>query len=218
MVVWASAGAAGRQNRRESRLAWVRLMTDEYTTLVAGLCRAGDSWPLDDKPVSVSPCGAAVILLDRPLLDGSSDLPGSGNGAGRSSSPIWSCSTWGLPCRRPLPEPRCALTAPFHPYPAKYTPGGIVFCGTFRKTRFKRIPPAVSRHVALWRPDFPPARFGFLRLPRATVHPASSAPIIESRRTRPQAKLLETLNRTGASPLRSCILLIQGAVVLGFPS
>src|SRR6185437_17105957 len=28
-----------------------------------------------------------------------------------------SCSAWGLPCRRPLPEPRCALTAPFHPYP-----------------------------------------------------------------------------------------------------
>ena len=29
--------------------------------------------------------------------------------------PIWSCSRWGLPCRRRWPA-RCALTAPFHPY------------------------------------------------------------------------------------------------------
>jgi hypothetical protein len=39
--------------------------------------------------------------------------------------------------------------------------GGIVFCGTFRETRFERAPPAVSRHVALWRPDFPPASASF---------------------------------------------------------
>ena len=43
----------------------------------------------------------------------------------------------------------------FSPLPDSYLPGGIVFCGTFRETRFKRIPPAVSRHAALWRPDFP---------------------------------------------------------------
>ena len=37
------------------------------------------------------------------------------------------------------------------------TPGSrrYIFCGTFRKTRFERVPPAVSRHAALWRPDFP---------------------------------------------------------------
>ena len=99
--------------------------------------------------------GAAAIRLGRGSLPGSSDLPGSRNGADRSCSPIWSCSAWGLPCRRALLRPRCALTAPFHPYPPKYTTGGIVFCGTFRKTRFKRAPPAVSRHAALWRPDFP---------------------------------------------------------------
>src|SRR5208282_5583306 len=82
---------------------------------------------------------------------------GSRNGAGRSCSPIWSCSAWGLPCQRALLRPRCALTAPFHPYPPIYLAGGIVFCGTFRETHFERAPPAVSRHVALWRPDFPPA-------------------------------------------------------------
>jgi hypothetical protein len=83
------------------------------------------------------------------------------NGAGRSSSPIWSCSAWGLPCRRGLLRPRCALTAPFHPYPKlkqNPNPRRYFFCGTFRETRFERAPPAVSRHAALWRPDFPPGR------------------------------------------------------------
>ena len=31
------------------------------------------------------------------------------------AAPIWSCVRRGLPCRLPLPETRCALTAPFHP-------------------------------------------------------------------------------------------------------
>ena len=34
-----------------------------------------------------------------------------------------------LPCL--LPAMRCALTAPFHPYPAKA--GRYIFCGTFRR-------------------------------------------------------------------------------------
>jgi len=42
----------------------------------------------------------AIIHLVQPLLAGSSDLPESHNGAGRPSSPIWSCSVWGLPCTR----------------------------------------------------------------------------------------------------------------------
>ena len=44
----------------------------------------------------------------------------------------------------------------FSPLPVNYLTGGIVFCGTIRKTRFERALPAVSRHAALWRPDFPP--------------------------------------------------------------
>ncbi len=115
---------------------------------------------------------ATVIHLDSRLLSSSSDLPGSRNGAGRSSSPIWSCSTWGLPCQRALLPPRCALTAPFHPYPAKYIPGGIVFCGTFRKTRFERVSPAVSRHAALRRPDFPPGGVRKRHLGRLSVRQA----------------------------------------------
>src|SRR6185437_6328836 len=42
---------------------------------------------------------AATIPLGPALLVGSSNLPGSRNGAGRSSSRIWSCSTWGFPCQ-----------------------------------------------------------------------------------------------------------------------
>src|SRR6185295_16899107 len=56
-----------------------------------------------------------------------------------------------------LLRPRCALTAPFHPYPVM---GRYIFCGTFRKARFDRTLPAVSRHAALWRPDFPPRKRG----------------------------------------------------------
>jgi len=33
--------------------------------------------------------------------------------------PIWSCTGWGLPSFPGHPENWCALTAPFHPYPAK---------------------------------------------------------------------------------------------------
>ena len=49
----------------------------------------------------------------------------------RLSFPIWSCSGWGLPCRRMLPPARCALTAPFHPYPTDA--GRYLFCCTFRR-------------------------------------------------------------------------------------
>ena len=104
----------------------------------------------DCKPVSV-PLRAAAIHLGRPLLDGSSDLPESRSGAGRSSSPIWSCSTWGLPCQ-PDYSGRGALL----PHLFTLTRRRYVFCGTFRRTRFERAPPAVSRHAALRRPDFPP--------------------------------------------------------------
>ena len=46
--------------------------------------------------------------------------------------PIWPCSRWGLPCHGMLPPMRCALTAPFHPYP---TVNGLAvsFCCTFRR-------------------------------------------------------------------------------------
>ena len=84
----------------------------------------------DCKPVSV-PLRAAVIPLGRTLLPGSSDLPGSLSGAGRSSSPIWSCSAWGLPCR-PDYSGRGALL-PHHFTLTRIAGGRYIFCGTFRR-------------------------------------------------------------------------------------
>ena len=51
-----------------------------------------------------------------------------------------------------LLRPRCALTAPFHPYRALRR-GGIFSVAL--SVEPLRNPPAVSRHAALWRPDFP---------------------------------------------------------------
>src|SRR5580693_9037155 len=67
-----------------------------------------------------------------------------------------------------LLPPRCALTAPFHPYLFQHectVHRRYIFCGTFR---IRRRTPAVSRHAALWRPDFPPP------FPGAIAHPAAS--------------------------------------------
>ena len=61
----------------------------------------------------------ATIHLGRASPHASSDLPGNRADHTRRRtvcSPTWSCSGWGLPCRRVLPPTRCALTAPFHPY------------------------------------------------------------------------------------------------------
>jgi len=50
----------------------------------------------------------------------------------RHGLPIWSCSRWGLPCRKLLPVARCALTAPFHPYRYQRC-RRYLFCCTFRR-------------------------------------------------------------------------------------
>jgi len=91
------------------------------------------------KPNSVSRRGGTTVIpLGRASLRDSSDLPGSGGASSRNarriSSPLLPylvllrvgfALPWLSPARR------CALTAPFHPYPGK--PGRYVFCGTFRR-------------------------------------------------------------------------------------
>ena len=57
----------------------------------------------------------AIIPLDQQSLTDSSNLPDPHAGH-TLRDPIWSCSGWSLPCHTLLPEVRCALTAPFHPY------------------------------------------------------------------------------------------------------
>ena len=70
----------------------------------------------------------------------------------------------GFAVPRLLPCARCALTAPFHPYPC----GRFIFCGTFRPA----LLPArlFKRHTALWSPEVPPpalklAGSGYLAAP-----------------------------------------------------
>ena len=60
--------------------------------------------------------------------------------------PIWSCSRWGLPCRRVLPPTRCALTAPFHPCrDPEGSLGGVLSVALSVGSR----PPGVTWHRAL---------------------------------------------------------------------
>ena len=52
----------------------------------------------------------------------------------------------------PLPDARCALTAPFHPCHRVALLGRFVFCGTFPGV----APGGRYRHRGPWSPDFPP--------------------------------------------------------------
>jgi hypothetical protein len=108
----------------------------------------------------------ATIHLGHTSPCASSDLPGSPCGQQERARklarfPIWSCSRWGLPCRRMLPPARCALTAPFHPYlqaacRERHTAhiGGLLSVALSVGSR----PPGVTWHLALWSPDFPRRR------------------------------------------------------------
>ena len=89
-----------------------------------------------------------------PAVTGGLKQPTRKHRGPRHSFPIWSCSRWGLPCRRVLPPARCALTAPFHPYPypAVAGAGGIFSVALSVGSR----PPGITWHPALWSPDFPP--------------------------------------------------------------
>ena len=64
--------------------------------------------------------------------------------------PVWPCSVWGLP-DDPLPNRRCALTAPFHPYLRPFGPSAVYFLLHFPSL----TGPRVTRHTALWSSDFP---------------------------------------------------------------
>jgi hypothetical protein len=56
----------------------------------------------------------------------------------------------------PLLGQRCALTAPFHPYPG-VAAQAVYFLWYFPSTGLEPSLPDVIRHTALWSSDFPPA-------------------------------------------------------------
>jgi hypothetical protein len=122
-------------------------------------------------PVTRTKSGTTVIPLGRALLSGSSDLPGScdapsrhvrpssnsrrgGNQISRRSSPIWSCSVWGLPCHRHCWR-RGALLPHLFTLTALLRARRYILCGTFRQRPFEGRRPDVIRHTALWSSDFP---------------------------------------------------------------
>ena len=111
----------------------------------------------DYKPVFV-PLRAIAIRLRRTLLHGSSDLPGSLTERA-APPPLFGLAPRGVcPAIRITPDAVRSYRT-FSPLPM-FSPTGpkhrrFVFCGTFRESPFEGPPPAVSRHAALWRPDFP---------------------------------------------------------------
>jgi hypothetical protein len=92
-------------------------------------------WESADKPGSVEGCHSSgtrvATCLKRPTRKRARTALRIPIARARCF-PIWSCSRWGLPCRRVLPPTRCALTAPFHPYPRCFQLGRFAFCCTFR--------------------------------------------------------------------------------------
>ncbi|PVY78816.1 hypothetical protein C8D92_10118 [Tamilnaduibacter salinus] len=74
----------------------------------------------------------ATIHLGPALPQASSDLPESS--AGRTVGLLFGLAPGGVCHRRGLlPATRCALTAPFHPYPITAVTGRYPFCCTFRR-------------------------------------------------------------------------------------
>ncbi len=76
-----------------------------------------------------------AIHLGRPLPDASRDLPGQRRGNPPAGEPA--CRPYlvllpvGFTLPPPLPEARCALTAPFHPCRGPKPGWRFAFCGTF---------------------------------------------------------------------------------------
>ena len=144
--------------------------TTEYCQLA---CKPGSVWRL--------PSATAIHL-------GLGSLPASSNQPGRRPGSRLSLELPPRPCRPysvllpvgfavppPLPETRCALTAPFHPYPScGVAPAirAVCFLLHFPWGRPRR-PLAVT--VDPWSPDFPPpvAR----QWPSGQLAPAIRAPL-----------------------------------------
>jgi hypothetical protein len=102
-----------------------------------------------------------AIHLGRMSPCASSDLPGDPARAARAARgcvpPIWSCSGWGLPCRRCCHRRGALLPHHFTltfrcPAITGKRRGGIFSVALSVGSR----PPGVTWHPALWSPDFPP--------------------------------------------------------------
>ena len=163
-----------RHKTARPRPVWPEARWDEVGCQARGgptRCKRGGSRPISRV------LSRTTIHLGRTSPCASSDLPGSPCGQQERTRrparfPIWSCSRWGLPCRRMLPPARCALTAPFHPYLPRSSLGAWARLSPGQHGRNARDiggllsvalsvgsrPPGITWHLALWSPDFPPRR------------------------------------------------------------
>jgi len=90
----------------------------------------------------------------------------------RRAVPIRSCSRWGLPCRLPLPETRCALTAPFQFRAAEaLSPQADRRDLLSVALSLGSPPPAVSRHRCFVEPGLSSTRLA----PVAAARPSGPA-------------------------------------------
>jgi len=92
-----------------------------------------------------------VIRLGYASPHTSSNLPESS--AGHANRFLFGLAPSGVYHRHELlPDMRCALTAPFHPYRLNFSLGGLFSVALAVDSR----PPGVTWHSTLWSPDFPP--------------------------------------------------------------
>ena len=103
-----------------------------------------------------------IISLDPALLRDSSGQPGRLGRAilrprlSAGMLPYLALLRVGFTVPALSPGPRCALTAPFHPYPASRSFRAAPRGGVFSVALSLGSPPVgVTDHPALWSPDFP---------------------------------------------------------------
>ena len=87
------------------------------------------------------------------IADGLQQPTRKSSGSGQAILPYLVLLRVGFSLPLRLPATRCALTAPFHPYPRLHA-GGTFSVALSVKRVYEPAPPAVNRHAALRRPDF----------------------------------------------------------------
>jgi len=92
--------------------------------------------------------GCAAIPLGRDLRRGSSNQPGRRAGTRLMRRPYSVLHPVGFTVPALLPGPRCALAAPFRPYPSET--GRYAFCGTVPDPPSPRLWRTAGRYPAPW--------------------------------------------------------------------
>ena len=112
-------------------------------------CKPGSVLP----PKRMTSAEAAAIRLALNLRAGSSDQPGRRAGTKLICRPYSVLHPVGFTVPVLLPGSRCALAAPFRPYPSEA--GRCPFCGTIPDPGLRRGRRELPGTAVPWSPDFP---------------------------------------------------------------